>query len=172
MNAIAIAKAKERTSQIRASVFPDIDQDQIWDVKNKKKTKGYVSIPRSFALIGQIMDKLSGNGKPVSNCFLELWCRSNEEGFLNLSKPYETALASGFAGERGVSTWKERVRRLETLGFIKTAAGTSGDLHYVQILNPYHIIKSHAAAKTPGFSMKHYHALMERVIEIKATDME
>ncbi|MEL7454368.1 MAG: hypothetical protein AAGJ50_13460, partial [Pseudomonadota bacterium] len=114
---------------------------------------------------------LSGKGKPVSSTYLELWCRSNEQGFLTLSKPSETAFASGYSGERGVSTWKERVRRLEVLGFISTKSGPSGDLNYVQIWNPYLVIKDHMAKKTAGFPEKHYHALLERSLDIGALDL-
>ena len=117
------------------------------------------------------MDTLSGKGKPVSSAYLEIWCRSNEKGFLTVSKPVPTAFASGYSGERGVSTWKERIRRLEALHFIGTKAGPSGDLNYIQIWNPYLVIKYHAAQKTDGFSEMHYHALIERALEIGALDL-
>jgi len=162
---------KLKQAQLRAGLFPDLDESRVWDIKNRKRTKGYASIPRTMPLIGAIMDLLAGKGKPVATTYLELWCRSNEQGFLTLSKPAETAFASGYSGERGVSTWKERVRRLEALGFISTKPGPSGDLNYVQIWNPYLVIKDHAAKGTPGFSEKHYHALIERTLEIGALDL-
>jgi hypothetical protein len=172
MNATAIIKMKEKREKMRATAFPALDEVRVWDVKNKKRTKGYTSIPRTMPLIGQIMDGLAGKGKPVSSTFLELWCRSDEQGFLTLSKPGETAFASGYSGERGISTWKERVRKLEELGFIATAAGVSSDLNYVQIWNPYLVIKDHADKGTEGFSTRHYHALAERVLEIGAIDLD
>ena len=171
MNSKALAKMREKRDQLRASVFPDLNEDWVWDIKNKKRTKGYSSIPRTMPLIGAIMDGLAGKGKPVSTTYLELWCRSNEKGFLTLSKPAETAFASGYSGERGVSTWKERVRRLDELGFISTKPGPSGDLNYVQIWNPYLVIKHHAEQKSDGFSERHYLALVERALEIGALDL-
>ncbi|MCP4183884.1 MAG: hypothetical protein GY761_11300 [Hyphomicrobiales bacterium] len=166
-----LARMKEKQSQLRANLFPDLDENFVWDVKNRSKTKGYSSMPRTMPLIGAIMDALSGKGKPVSTTYLELWCRSNEQCFLTLSKPHETAFASGYSGERGVSTWKERVRRLEALKFISTKPGPSGDLNYVQIWNPYLVIKQHMQDKTESFPENYYHALLERSLDIGALDL-
>ena len=172
MSPTAIAKARKRRSDLRAKVFPDLDEDMVWDIKNRRKTKGYASLPRTMPLMLNIMDLLAGKGKPVSSCYLELWCRTDEEGFVVLSKYGDVAFASGYTGERGVATWKERVRRLEALGFIKTAEGSSGDLHYMQVWNPYLVIQQHADKKTENFSMKHYNALLERVSEVGAKDLD
>jgi hypothetical protein len=167
-----LQRSKDKRSTMRSSVFPDLDEARIWDVKNKTRTKGYTSLPRTMPLIGAMMDMLSGKGKPLATTYLELWCRSDEQGFVILNKQIETAFASGFSGERGVSTWRERIRRLETLEFISTKSGTSGDLHYVQIWNPYLVIKKHYDAKTHGFSEKHYHVFLERYLDIGAVDLE
>ncbi|MER8423892.1 hypothetical protein NKH01_09305 [Mesorhizobium sp. M1403] len=113
-----------------------------------------------------------GKGKPVSTTYLELWCRSNDEGFVTLSKQVETAYASGFSGERAVSTWKERVRKLEELQFLMTKPGVSGSLHYVQLWNPYLIVKFHKAQSTPGFRPELYNVLFERVQDIGARDLD
>jgi len=170
MNASAIAAMKEKQAALRLQIFPGLDEGRVWDIKDKKRTKGFTSIPRTMPLLGSIMDALSGKGKPVSTVYLELWCRANEQGFLTLSRPAETAFASGYSGERGVSTWKERVRKLEALNFISTRPGSISDLNYVQIWNPYVIIKEHAAAETTGFPLQHFNALLERASEIGALD--
>ena len=157
---------------MRATAFPTLDENRIWNVKDKKRTKGFTSVPRSMPLICEIMDRLADKGKPVSSTYVELWCRADEQGFLTLSKPADIAFAAGYSGERGVSTWKERVRKIEALGFIATAPGASGDLNYVQIWNPYLVIKEHSQSATSGFSTKHYNALVERVLEIGALDLD
>ena len=71
-----------------------------------------------------------------------------------------------------MTTWKQRVRRLEELGFISTKPGTAGDLHYVQIWNPYLVIRDHNDAGTEGFSERHYLAFIERYHDIGAVDLE
>lgn len=170
MNVNAIAAMKEKQAALRLQIFPSLDENRVWNIKDKKRTKGFTSIPRTMPLIGAIMDALAGKGKPVSSAYLELWCRTNEQGFLTLSKPGETAFASGYSGERGISTWRERIRKLEALGFISTAPGSVSDLNYVQIWNPYTVIKEHSAAKTVGFPTQHFNALLERTSEIGAID--
>ncbi len=168
----ALQRSKDKRSGMRDHIFPDIDQRRVWDIKDTAKTKGYTAIPRTMPLIGAIMDLLAGKGKPVTSTYLELWCRSDERGFIIANKHPEIAFASGFSGERGVSTWKQRIRKLETLGFIGIKPGAAGDIHYVQIWNPYLVIQDHAEANTDGFSEKHYHALLERYHDIGALDLE
>ncbi|PWU70682.1 hypothetical protein DK867_23455 [Ochrobactrum sp. POC9] len=162
-------KIEEKQAEVQKQVFGDIDKAQIW---HRKTAKGFTTIPRTMPLLGSMMDALSGKGKPVSTTYLELWCRSNDDGFITLSKQAEIAFSSGFSGLRGVSTWKERVRKLEELGFLLTKPGVSGSLHYVQLWNPYIVIKQHKVNKTPGFPEDRYNALFERVLEIGAKDLE
>ena len=168
----ALQRTRDKRLLMRASIFPDLDQSRVWNIKDTQKTKGYSSIPRTMPLIGAIADLLAGKGKPVASTYLELWCRSDEQCFVIANKHSEIAFASGFSGERGVSTWKQRIRKLEALGFISIKPGAAGNIHYVQIWNPYLVIRDHAAAKTDGFSEKHYHALLERYHDIGALDLD
>ena len=162
-------KIEQRQAEMRKQVFGEVDPGWVW---HRLKSKGFTTLPRTMPLIGAIMDGLAGKGKPVSTTYLELWSRSNDDGFLVLSKPGDTSFASGFSGQRGISTWKERVRKLEELNFIRTKPGASGALHYVQIWNPYLVIKRHHQEGTSGFSEAHYNALFERVQEIGARDLD
>ena len=164
----AVQRMLEKQKQIRQNAFGDIDERKVW---HRKRNDGFTTIPRTMPLIGAIMDGLAGKGKPVATTYLELWARSNDDGFLTLNKPNEVAFASGFTGQRGVGTWKERVRRLEALGFLETKPGVSGNLHYVQIWNPYHVILKHKEKKTEGFRLDQYNALFERAIDIGAKDI-
>lgn len=157
---------------MQVKLFPQQDKKKYWDVKDKARTKGYTSMPRTIPLIGAMADLMAGKGKPVTSTYLELWCRCNEQGFVNVSKHSDVSFASGFSGERGISTWKQRLRKLEALGFISIQSGTAGDIHYVQIWNPYLVIKYHAEVDTEGFSDKHYNAYLDRYYEIGALDLE
>lgn len=158
----------QKQEALRQKIFGVINPDHIW---HRKRNDGFTTIPRTMPLMGAIMDNLSGKGKPVSTTYLELWCRSNDDGFVTLSKPVETAFASGFTGQRGVSTWKERIKKLESLGFIATKPGVSGSIHYVQIWNPYIVIKYHREQKTQGFLEDKYNVLAERDLEIGANEL-
>jgi len=162
-------KIAERQAALRKELFGDVDPTRTW---HRKRHDGWTTMPRTMPLLGAIMDGLAGKGNPVSTTYLELWCRSNDDGFVTLSKPVEMAFASGFTGQRGVSTWKERLRKLEALSFIVTKPGVTGPMHYVQIWNPYITIKDHKAKKSAGFAEKIYIALFDRVLEINADDLD
>lgn len=168
----AVQRSNDKQSSMQIKLFPEQDGKEYWDVKQRARTKGYTSMPRTIPLIGAMADLMAGKGKPVSSTYLELWCRCNEQGFVNVSKHSDVSFASGFSGERGVSTWKQRLRKLEALGFISVQSGTAGDIHYVQIWNPYLVVKGHAEADTEGFSDKHYNAYLDRYYEIGALDLE
>lgn len=168
----AVQRSNDKQSSMQVKLFPEQDEKKYWDVKNRARTKGYTSMPRTIPLIGALADLMAGKGKPVTSTYLELWCRCNEQGFVNVSKHSDVSFASGFSGERGISTWKQRLKKLEALGFISIQSGTAGDIHYVQIWNPYLVIKHHAEANTEGFSDKHYNAYLDRYCEIGAVDLQ
>ena len=117
------------------------------------------------------MDIASPKGKPVSQTYMDLWCRTREDdGFVIASNPKEMAYYSGFTGERAESTWATRMRILEDLGFAEFKEGTSGPIHYVLLHNPYDVIEAlHGKKKVPDAA---YNALMEKMIEIGETNMD
>ncbi len=167
-----LSRIQESERALRAQAFTNIDENRVWDSNNNKQKIGFCPIPRTMPLISRIMDSLSGKGKPVSSTYLELWCRNWELGFVKLNNPTEMAFASGFNGTRGVSTWRERLRRLEDLDFISSKQGPGGVGQYnVQIWNPYIIIKEHYQRKSQGLQEGLYLALFERASEIGAKDL-
>jgi len=122
-------------------------------------------------LILDIINDLS-KGQPVSSTYLELWCRAFDECFVTLSKHTEMAFHAGFAGQRAVRTWMQRMNRLRELGFIDIMPGASGPLSYALILNPYRVIRRLREKKTPGLTAEKYNALLSRTIEIGASELE
>ncbi|WP_338503667.1 hypothetical protein V6R86_08390 [Sphingomonas kaistensis] len=118
-----------------------------------------------------IMDDLSGKGFPVGSTYLELWSRMRiEEGFVTLNRPEEMAFHAGFEGQRALRTWKDRVQRLANLGFIGAKGGPLGDLSYVVVYNPYHVIKRKALAGQ--VQDRKWQALTIRANEISAFDTD
>lgn len=158
-------KAKESKLALRARLWPEVLSKDIWTSEHD----GFRNIPRSMPLIMDIMDDLS-NGKPVSKVYLEIWCQSYDECVVLLKA--EMAFLAGFGGQRGERTWRERVRILRDLGFIKTAGGALGPESYALILNPYLVIRSHHTERTPGLIVDKVNALMARAAEIGAPDFD
>jgi hypothetical protein len=154
-----VSKIQKQKAALRASLWPDLDEKRLWAYKT---TGGWLNIPRAMPLLLRIMDTMS-KGKPVSQTYLDLWCRTFNDSFVIANKPTEMAFYAGFNGERAVRTWADRISILDTLGFIEILDGPSGAISYILILNPFHVLKEHHAKGSIG--TKSYNALIERLIE-------
>jgi hypothetical protein len=155
---------------LREQLWPDVPEKRLWDRRNHKKTKGFMTVPRTMPLVLSIMDDMAG-GRPVSSTYLELWSRSSDECLVILSKHRDMAFHAGFCGQRGERTWCDRMKLLQELGFIDIKPGPSGQVSYALIYNPYLVIKGHHDDCAPGLREDKYNALVARALEIKATDL-
>lgn len=159
-------KIAQQKLAIRNSIWPDLDENKLW---RRLKSDGWLSVPRAFPLLLRILDMLAPKGKPVSQTYLDLWCRTYDDSFVIVSKPREMAYYAGFSGERAQHTWANRIQILEELGFIDVKSGVHGRINYILILNPYQVINKHYAAG--HVKADAYNALRERAIEIGAMDL-
>ncbi len=159
-----LQKIQRKYLQLRDQLWPDIDQDMLW---NWKKKAGFATIPRTIPHIQRIMDEMS-SGKPVSSAYLALWCRLfDENAMVVIDNQDRMAFESGFSGQRAVTTWKARMKKLVELGFIDTQEGASGEYNYVLMWNPYRVIRNHLDSKVIPRNAA-YNALLDRAMEIGA----
>ncbi len=157
----------QRQVEARNKLWPNVANHQIW---YRLERDGFVTMPRAMPLIMKIMDHLAGKGVPVSQVYLDIWCRSFDEGFVQLNRADEMSYYSGFSGQRALRTWKDRINRLAELGFIDLKAGPSGPISYALLYNPYHVI---ARANSQGLLLEGmWEALIIRVSEIGADDLD
>lgn len=134
-------KLHERRIELRNSLWngeDGIETKKLW-IRNKHD--GYTTLPRTFPYIARIMDRESGKGTPLSGTYLALWSNVFDECFLEIKEKKRYAFESGFSGERSVTTWTNRMRKLEELGFIESRNGTEGEFNYVLIINPLEVCK-------------------------------
>jgi|SRR6185437_7341248 len=131
-----VSKAQERALQLRQDFWSDISEDSLW---HRKKHAGYTSIPRTMPILMNIIDALSKN-QPAGRTYFVLWSRTYDESLLIIDNPMTLAWEAGFSGERALSTWKQRMRTLESLGFILAKDGAAGAFHYVLLLNPHQVV--------------------------------
>ena len=157
-------KMAGRRLKLRKQLWPEVRNKDIWS-RLMEGTVGFTTIPRGLSLISQILNALSVR-KPLANTYFALWCHSTDQMIISIQKPHQMALESGFAGQRALSTWRDRMKRLEELGFIKSAKGASGDFHYVVLLNPYLAVKNLNEGKEYEIPADLYNTLLERVEEI------
>ncbi|WP_072081187.1 hypothetical protein [Yersinia aleksiciae] len=140
----------------------ELDELKIW---NRHDHDGYTTVPRTLTYINRILDYLAGTGSPLSQTYLSLWCRVFDEGFIEIRDKESFAYESGFSGQRAVSTWTVRMRKLKELGFITTKPGASGEFQYVLLLNPLSVIQKIYENKDKD---ERYNALLGRMQEVGA----
>lgn len=148
--------------KLRQQHWPEIIDDDLW---LRSATKGFTTIPRGISLIMRIMDSLSLQ-KPLANTYMTLWCYAFDEMTVTIQKPRQMALESGFTGQRAENTWRERMKRLEELGFIRSTEGVNGSFHYVLLLNPYLVVKKLYEDKEYNVPAVLYNTLIDRADEI------
>ncbi|EJD6673491.1 hypothetical protein M0K80_RS21890 [Providencia rettgeri] len=138
---VAIGKRKqdEKRLAIRNQVWGDeIESLSLWE---KEVYKGFASVPRTLPQLSRIMDKFSGKGFPVSTTYLSLLCNVFSHSFIEIKEKKRFAFESGFSGQRALTAWHGRMRKLESMGFIKSKLGMYDEFSYVLILDPFHAVE-------------------------------
>jgi len=157
-----ISKGKERALQMRFENWPDVPVAHLW---NRSKCHGYTTVPRTVALVMNIIDSLSKN-QPAGRTYFGLWCRTYDESVVIIENPMSLAFEAGFSGERAVTTWRQRMQSLLDLGFIDAKPGSSGDFHFVLLYNPHWVVWQLKATIQPQAFMQ----LTDRAVDIGAQD--
>ncbi len=168
MSAISIKVGRKKQSEKRQSLM-----ESLWDketlegtpIWNRLKQDGYTTLPRTMPQIHAIMDALAEKGKPLSGVYLSLWCNVFDEGFLEVKDKERFAFEAGFSGQRAVTTWLIRMKKLEELGFIKSKEGASGPFNYLLLVNPLSVIKKVYETRQKD---QLYNALIGRMSEVGA----
>ena len=134
---MATSKRRKRT---RDEIWPDADKVTY----HHKSEDGFFTAPRTLPMVARLA-KLRSRGIDPSQVYLELWARSfDPPGFVEIVDEEECANAAGFmgGGGRSIRSWRERVRKLEELGFIRVASKGSRRYAYVLILHPHKVVQS------------------------------
>lgn len=125
-------KMAER-SQVQMDLhFPNYDKCLIW---HRKTNDGFTTLPRTLPIVMQAID-MQSKGKPAGHTLFCLWARSPDNAVIIIENQFTFAAEAGFSGERAVDTWRKRMKKLRELKFIDTKSGSSGEFHYVLLINP------------------------------------
>lgn len=163
-NAVRRVKAQEKMTMLRKEMWPAVSDDAFW---HRNKHRGFTTIPRTMPILMKIIDELTKN-QPCGQTYLALWCRAFDEPLLTIENPKRVAAEAGFGGERALSTWHQRMKMLQELGFIDAREGDSGAFHYVLIFNPHLVVQQiKSRIQQPRFMQ-----LLERAMDIGATDLQ
>ena len=168
------SKAKQGALKMRAHLWPEVKDSDLW-LRDDDTRKGFTTIPRTMPLFIDLIQDVSkqvsgGKSIPAGKAYLVLWCRVFDEGLVKVDQEAAAALEAGYSGERNVTTWREHLRVLRELGFIDFKQGPAGPCQYVLLWNPYRAAK--ALREKKWLQEATYTALLQRAIEIGATDLE
>lgn len=132
-------RSDSRREQLREQLWPGIEP-QLW---NRKREKGFCTLPRTLPLILCLIRELSEKGKDPSNVYLDLWFRAFDDCLIEVNDEEAFAFASGYSSPgRNVRTWKERVDALAKLGFIEVKPNGSKPCGYILMLDPHKVIRT------------------------------
>ncbi len=158
-------KADQRRGQQRALLFGDVPQEELWS----REFNGWCWVPRTMPLILRAIRSLS-KGSSAAETYFALWCHCVSESIVEMSKKASLIAAAGYTGPASERTWKERMKKLDELGFIKIASGTHGDISCVLILNPHKVLRTHRALGTPGFDQRIFNCILEQIADYGMLD--
>jgi hypothetical protein len=155
--------AAQRREDIRLQYWPNEDAwlgDEV----------GWFKAPRTLPLVLSLMNEkaISGSSDPRST-YLELLSRQMGEGLVEMGHEKDHAFAAGYDSTRGVRTWNENMKILETTGFIKTQR-VAGRYRYVLLIHPTALVQHLRANKK--VSDEWWHAYVERKRETKEPTQE
>lgn len=120
-----------RREQIRAQYWGD---DDLWGGDNEK---GWFRAPRTLPLVLALLSsKTLSKTQDLSSVYIELLSRHLDSGVIEMAHEAEHAFAAGYVGERAVRTWRDRMKALEDLGFIKTTEIGNQRYKYVALVHP------------------------------------
>ena len=122
----------ERAQQQMEMHFRDVGEALVW---RRKTNDGFTTLPRTLPIVMQAVDAQT-KGQPAGHTLFCLWARSPDHPLLTIENPATYAAEAGFAGERAVDTWRKRMKSLREFKLIQTKPGSSGEFHYVLLLNP------------------------------------
>ncbi|WP_409498280.1 hypothetical protein [Pseudomonas fragi] len=124
-------KMAEKAASIMNVHFAGFPEVWLW---RRNKNHGYSTVPRTLPIAMQALNEIKGH--PAGHTLFCLWARSPDHPFLIIENQATFAAEAGFTGARAVDTWRRRMKILKKYDFIITKKGSSGEFHYVLLLNP------------------------------------
>lgn len=101
------------------------------------KEKGWSAIPRTLSVILCALQEPELRGVlDLSRVYVDLWTRAFDEGLIEIHDEAEAAWGSGFAKGR-TRSWRERVRQLAEVGFIRVFSDAVHDIAAIGLIHPH-----------------------------------
>lgn len=156
-------KAEKTRQEILDRHFPDWHDE--WFIKTAEQ--GWTTVPRTIGLLARLAKELSDKGEDPSRVYQDLWYRAFGETLVEIRDEREAAYASCLKGnERGVRSWRQRMVRLRSLGFIKTAKRFDQEFYYIFLRHPDAVVQDlEDAGRLPDAWRQEY---LKKLTEVRA----
>lgn len=152
-------RAVEKRQGILRREFPGWEHE-VW---HRSTDVGYTTVPKTISLIMRLM-KMLCKGCDPSAVYLDLWCRIYDDSLIEVRDPREMGYASGFGDSWAVKAWRQRIRKLEELGFIKIAKRWEDEIGYVFLRHPDLVIQElQTEERIPSSWLKEYEMFLDEV---------
>jgi hypothetical protein len=158
-------KADQRRTEQRRLLFGDVPSEELWS----RELNGWCWMPRTMPLVLQAI-RLLLKGTSAAETYLALWCHSVSESVVEMNNKATLIASAGYTGSSSERNWRDRMKKLEELGFIKIASGKHGDISCVLILNPHKVLQRHKLKGTPGFDEKVFNCILEEIADYGMRD--
>jgi hypothetical protein len=137
-----MAARKVNSRKKRQSLRDSLFHDMSGVVFPQPGEEGWAMLPRYMPSIFQLIsDTHLSKGMDLTRPLVGLWCDNYGEGVIEIADESQYAAMAGFRGERGLRSWRDRVLRLDELGFIKVHAGTVQKIGHVLIIHPLEAVR-------------------------------
>lgn len=101
------------------------------------KEVGWAKVPRTISVLLAVVRLNSPKGLDPAGAYLDLLSRNMGEGLVEITSEVEHAMLSGLSGtNRGVRSWRERLRALSELGFVRLFPAGGPRVDQVVLLHP------------------------------------
>lgn len=147
---------QKRRRQLRDRLWPDAE-DLVF---SGQQHSGYCKVvPRILPLVCVLADHVKSRAGDLSATYMDLWLRTDDDGFVDVDDELELAASAGFLGGRALWSWRERIRELEKLGLVKVRGEGHREIRYLLMIRPdlavSGILKKHGA-KVPRVWRDYY----------------
>lgn len=128
-------KSAQDRVRLREELFQN-SKDRIWPDRDGA---GWFKCPRTLPVVLMFLDhnKDLRGAIDVTRTYLTLFAENRDEGLVIITDEDEYARLSGFNGGRAVRSWRERMTKLASLGFIETRSRGDREFGYVLLVHPW-----------------------------------
>jgi hypothetical protein len=134
---VSVRSGKEKPWQKKRRLL----RDRLWpeadNVVFTGKDEGYCKVvPRILPLVCVLANFVKLRSGDLTPTYMDLWLRTDGDGFVDVPDELECAASAGFLGSRALWSWRERVRELKRLGLVKVEGEGHREIRYILLVRP------------------------------------